>query len=151
MFFFFLMIRRPPRSTLFPYTTLFRSSAARGTAKERIAGDGRTVCKPRAVEGGTRRCGAGRGGTASGASTHDRGYAMRRSAAVGGGLVAHAAGGRAAGDGSGDHGVRGGAVVASIRDRADSSELARAFWRKRSVASGAAGDRRQHRARRAAG
>src|SRR5438105_13162949 len=24
-FFFFLMIRRPPRSTLFPYTTLFRS------------------------------------------------------------------------------------------------------------------------------
>src|SRR3712207_6872790 len=26
--FFFLMIRRPPRSTLFPYTTLFRSSAA---------------------------------------------------------------------------------------------------------------------------
>src|SRR5256885_10904761 len=27
VFFFFLMIRRPPRSTLFPYTTLFRSSA----------------------------------------------------------------------------------------------------------------------------
>src|SRR3989449_9660816 len=27
-FFFFLMIRRPPRSTLFPYTTLFRSCAA---------------------------------------------------------------------------------------------------------------------------
>src|SRR2546430_9458426 len=26
MFFFFLMIRRPPRSTLFPYTTLFRSA-----------------------------------------------------------------------------------------------------------------------------
>src|SRR5260221_7155473 len=26
--FFFLMIRRPPRSTLFPYTTLFRSSPA---------------------------------------------------------------------------------------------------------------------------
>src|SRR2546430_16804543 len=25
-FFFFLMIRRPPRSTLFPYTTLFRSN-----------------------------------------------------------------------------------------------------------------------------
>src|SRR5256885_9610875 len=25
MLFFFLMIRRPPRSTLFPYTTLFRS------------------------------------------------------------------------------------------------------------------------------
>src|SRR2546430_12272512 len=27
--FFFLMIRRPPRSTLFPYTTLFRSHAVR--------------------------------------------------------------------------------------------------------------------------
>src|SRR5215813_14465790 len=28
VFFFFLMIRRPPRSTLFPYTTLFRSRHA---------------------------------------------------------------------------------------------------------------------------
>src|SRR5258707_15624478 len=27
--FFFLMIRRPPRSTLFPYTTLFRSHSSR--------------------------------------------------------------------------------------------------------------------------
>src|SRR5574344_2501797 len=33
LFFFFLMIRRPPRSTLFPYTTLFRSPdvAPKGT------------------------------------------------------------------------------------------------------------------------
>src|SRR3712207_8556879 len=30
MFFFFLMIRRPPRSTLFPYTTLFRSTGQQG-------------------------------------------------------------------------------------------------------------------------
>src|SRR5260221_9066524 len=30
VFFFFLMIRRPPRSTLFPYTTLFRSKAEFG-------------------------------------------------------------------------------------------------------------------------
>src|SRR2546429_7259261 len=29
LIFFFLMIRRPPRSTLFPYTTLFRSHAPR--------------------------------------------------------------------------------------------------------------------------
>src|SRR2546427_13145945 len=29
LFFFFLMIRRPPRSTLFPYTTLFRSRASK--------------------------------------------------------------------------------------------------------------------------
>src|SRR5947207_12098398 len=28
LFFFFLLIRRPPRSTLFPYTTLFRSLCA---------------------------------------------------------------------------------------------------------------------------
>src|SRR5258707_1414014 len=32
-FFFFLMIRRPPRSTLFPYTTLFRSRLARRAAR----------------------------------------------------------------------------------------------------------------------
>src|SRR3712207_7346389 len=30
---FFLMIRRPPRSTLFPYTTLFRSGIADGSAR----------------------------------------------------------------------------------------------------------------------
>src|SRR5256885_1608929 len=30
MYFFFLMIRRPPRSTLFPYTTLFRSGGRSG-------------------------------------------------------------------------------------------------------------------------
>src|SRR5258708_16902864 len=35
--FFFLMIRRPPRSTLFPYTTLFRSPARRGLAPSRPA------------------------------------------------------------------------------------------------------------------
>src|SRR3989441_11047992 len=36
-FFFFLMIRRPPRSTLFPYTTLFRSPgrAPAGRASDR--------------------------------------------------------------------------------------------------------------------
>src|SRR3712207_8440108 len=32
-FFFFLMIRRPPRSTLFPYTTLFRSFFEMACAK----------------------------------------------------------------------------------------------------------------------
>src|SRR3712207_9079785 len=36
-FFFFLMIRRPPRSTLFPYTTLFRS---RPGARRRVGGSG---------------------------------------------------------------------------------------------------------------
>src|SRR5262245_64331793 len=33
-FFFFLMIRRPPRSTLFPYTTLFRSAEGRRAGGE---------------------------------------------------------------------------------------------------------------------
>src|SRR5256884_2187615 len=32
-FFFFLMIRRPPRSTLFPYTTLFRSASGLGSGR----------------------------------------------------------------------------------------------------------------------
>src|SRR5256885_11448949 len=45
LFFFFLMIRRPPRSTLFPYTTLFRSHlrrAACGTGQvEEIENVGR--------------------------------------------------------------------------------------------------------------
>src|SRR2546427_7874820 len=34
LFFFFLMIRRPPRSTLFPYTTLFRSRPGRPVPDE---------------------------------------------------------------------------------------------------------------------
>src|SRR3712207_7505449 len=35
LFFFFLMIRRPPRSTLFPYTTLFRSECRPDVAQRR--------------------------------------------------------------------------------------------------------------------
>src|SRR5438132_3074412 len=35
--FFFLMIRRPPRSTLFPYTTLFRSTFPKSSTPERTA------------------------------------------------------------------------------------------------------------------
>src|SRR2546429_9112132 len=35
--FFFLMIRRPPRSTLFPYTTLFRSLPAAGGNDRAVA------------------------------------------------------------------------------------------------------------------
>src|SRR6266540_6927596 len=36
-FFFFLMIRRPPRSTLFPYTTLFRSPIERPGAPDALS------------------------------------------------------------------------------------------------------------------
>src|SRR3712207_7767376 len=63
--FFFLMIRRPPRSTLFPYTTLFRSGSEderRGAeARERRAvgrAEGRGARRHRA--GTARRDGAGR-------------------------------------------------------------------------------------------
>src|SRR5215207_10537601 len=35
-FLFFLMIRRPPRSTLFPYTTLFRSGPQSGWCRRRV-------------------------------------------------------------------------------------------------------------------
>src|SRR2546428_8970185 len=47
MFFFFLMIRRPPRSTLFPYTTLFRSQGSgRGPGGAARPGLGRPVRYP---------------------------------------------------------------------------------------------------------
>src|SRR5208337_5424219 len=44
-FFFFLMIRRPPRSTLFPYTTLFRSKPADGRAFLLSASDGESLAR----------------------------------------------------------------------------------------------------------
>src|SRR5260370_10463793 len=64
-FFFFLMIRRPPRSTLFPYTTLFRSP------QQRVAelGPGRALAprpppgddaRPEADPAGRARGGPGR-------------------------------------------------------------------------------------------
>src|SRR5437870_13816090 len=43
LFFFFLMIRRPPRSTLFPYTTLFRSLGA-VTLKQCLWGFSKPEC-----------------------------------------------------------------------------------------------------------
>src|SRR5260221_8707209 len=50
IFFFFLMIRRPPRSTLFPYTTLFRSELGRELERAAIkAGYGSTI-SPASVE-----------------------------------------------------------------------------------------------------
>src|SRR2546430_13476306 len=38
VYFFFLMIRRPPRSTLFPYTTLFRSGRGEDVVGELVVG-----------------------------------------------------------------------------------------------------------------
>src|SRR5258705_8478349 len=51
LLFFFLMIRRPPRSTLFPYTTLFRSRADRHRAgDQRLAAAARPAVRPRSEE-----------------------------------------------------------------------------------------------------
>src|SRR5438034_4694091 len=44
--FFFLMIRRPPRSTLFPYTTLFRSWWIRQAVARGLADKARTIRMP---------------------------------------------------------------------------------------------------------
>src|SRR3712207_7615486 len=41
--FFFLMIRRPPRSTLFPYTTLFRSDVPANSVNEVVSANSKTV------------------------------------------------------------------------------------------------------------
>src|SRR3712207_8916591 len=48
--FFFLMIRRPPKSTLFPYTTLFRSSGSRAE-RARRGGKGGPFSAGRAAGG----------------------------------------------------------------------------------------------------
>src|SRR3712207_9369419 len=64
--FFFLMIRRPPRSTLFPYTTLFRSLRSGRQPDRGLLGDGqghpaavRAAGRPR--QAGGRGAEAGRG------------------------------------------------------------------------------------------
>src|SRR4051812_50073337 len=48
--FFFLMIRRPPRSTLFPYTTLFRSVRTQNAGKHAARHLLRTECRSRSEE-----------------------------------------------------------------------------------------------------
>src|SRR2546429_7393376 len=55
--FFFLMIRRPPRSTLFPYTTLFRSPRRRirEALQHRDGGPGACPCRVRAAGQGVTR------------------------------------------------------------------------------------------------
>src|SRR3712207_6889015 len=45
--FFFLMIRRPPRSTLFPYTTLFRSQRLQGLRAPSVSEA--LGCRPRSI------------------------------------------------------------------------------------------------------
>src|SRR5688572_32104562 len=55
-FFFFLMIRRPPRSTLFPYTTLFRST--RGPSEGRRGGPARSRATARGANRSSEAAGA---------------------------------------------------------------------------------------------
>src|SRR2546422_3889379 len=57
LFFFFLMIRRPPRSTLFPYTTLFRSLVEHSDAggPTRCWPGCASVCDPVHAGAGNRR------------------------------------------------------------------------------------------------
>src|SRR5579863_5867169 len=65
LFFFFLMIRRPPRSTLFPYTTLFRSGVLRAEGKVPRRPVARRGVRRRPVGAGRafqRRAAPGRGG-----------------------------------------------------------------------------------------
>src|SRR6266566_351548 len=53
-FVFFLMIRRPPRSTLFPYTTLFRSTQPRRPARSITRAYGRAAASCRLDRKSTR-------------------------------------------------------------------------------------------------
>src|SRR2546422_7622536 len=54
-FFFFLMIRRPPRSTLFPYTTLFRSPGGPQHVAERVRVKRREAAITHGVDAGDRK------------------------------------------------------------------------------------------------
>src|SRR5689334_24354096 len=72
--FFFLMIRRPPRSTLFPYTTLFRSSARRRRAPGLRPASGARA--PRSADGAV-----GRGAKSPRAPCRELPRARRASAA----------------------------------------------------------------------
>src|SRR5438132_9354392 len=53
VYFFFLMVRRPPRSTLFPYTTLFRSGHASGVLRSFV--EMGTKCSARHFQGRSKR------------------------------------------------------------------------------------------------
>src|SRR6266542_6855992 len=98
-FFFFLMILRPPRSTLFPYTTLFRPPDCRRRGRERAGG---------ALEAEPRRLSRER-------RAHARGGALQRSPRLGEGAVrARRTGGRHV-----DRSVRRPRAALHERDRPD--------------------------------
>src|SRR3712207_8019756 len=81
--FFFLMIRRPPRSTLFPYTTLFRSTAKEltGNPSPKFLTGCRALSKStshrlRAHDRGNRRCPRDRKSTRLNSSHANISYAV---------------------------------------------------------------------------
>src|SRR3712207_8487805 len=69
------MIRRPPRSTLFPYTTLFRS-------RKGVAADRRRVRRATEAEPGGEGRGAGQGDAAGAVPHHPEGDGGHRGVAV---------------------------------------------------------------------
>src|SRR3712207_9524793 len=104
--FFFLMIRRPPRSTLFPYTTLFRSTSSVQAMAGRLArGGGHGTDAAQRREAGFRskalRIVAGRQEELCGRAMADR--------------VAGHKGGRELLDNGGDHGVEVGDLVVQFK------------------------------------
>src|SRR4030042_35404 len=115
-FSFFLMIRRPPRSTLFPYTTLFRSGdgdhqgdrerdpPAGVERGDRVGGGGRA--RPAVRGGGGGGCGAG-GARAGGEHAELPGDAPADERERAGGAGDAADRGDGAGDGVEDEGVVG--------------------------------------------
>src|SRR3712207_7205981 len=77
--FFFLMIRRPPRSTLFPYTTLFRSLRADAETRGRLLGVGMALyvegTGPGPYEGGhVQVLGSGKVLVSTGLTTQGQGH-----------------------------------------------------------------------------
>src|SRR3712207_6874438 len=72
IFLFFLMIRRPPRSTLFPYTTLFRS-------RDLQRADALHVRKPQLSEVGRERLRRGPAPARSGTHGHEEERRQQRS------------------------------------------------------------------------
>src|SRR2546430_15971022 len=73
LFFFFLMIRRPPRSTLFPYTTLFRSLRRRGDRRGRCRSRGARQARARRPDARSERF---HGARVAAARPRDRGSAI---------------------------------------------------------------------------
>src|SRR2546427_3524807 len=68
--FFFLMIRRPPRSTLFPYTTLFRSLNVKSSRRVTVVPSGWSWQTKDALKPASRSCQPGTGGEMSMRESH---------------------------------------------------------------------------------